>query len=100
MREPVQLLVPTDPRFLPICSDLARKYGTARGASESEAAELVKAVTEAVGAVTEGVPPTASLQLDLDGADGTGPVSRIQVRLSCGDRSSVVSQALAAGSAT
>jgi hypothetical protein len=89
MPDLVRLLVPSDERFRTIGPELAGKYCAASGGTDSDVQALTTAVEQAVGDLTTGAAADHSLSLDL-----SAPVGRVEVALSCGGRSSVVTHPL------
>lgn len=91
MSDPVNLLVPTDERFRAIGPELAGKYCLAQGGSETDAASVTEAVTQAFNDVSSQAGADSNVAMDLRTPDG-----HVEVALSCGGRSSLVSYPLPA----
>jgi len=91
MSEPFTLTVPTDPRYRVLGPEVASKYAELVGGSETDGAGLAHAQTGALAEVARGASPGAHVDLAFrPTSDG------IEVRLTCGTHSSVVSHRIPA----
>lgn len=87
MSDTVNLLVPADGRFRAIGPDLAGKFCAAQGGSDADAASVAAAVTQAVTDLA----PDDTGEVTMDFRTQAG---QVEVTVQCGDRSTVVTQAL------
>jgi len=87
MSDTVNLLVPADGRFRAIGPDLAGKFCAAQGGSEADVASVAAAVTQAV----RDLAPDDTGEVAMDFRTQAG---QVEVTVHCGDRSTVVTQAL------
>lgn len=86
MFEPFTLVIPADPRFHSMASDVAGRLAELTGGS---AAALSAEITKALGAVTAGAEAADHVRMSFRKADGT-----IGVDVSCGSRSTTITSPL------
>jgi hypothetical protein len=91
MSDPVTLLVPVDASYRALGPELARKYLEIVGGSESDAHELSESLAAALPSLIQGAAAGAGLALALSVDGGV-----VQVRLSCGDRTTLITQPMPA----
>ena len=85
------LQVPLDPTYRGLGAEIAAKYAEVLGAAPAEAQALAASVDEAMNTVGDGASADADVALEFV-AVATG----IEVRVRCGDRSTVVTHPLPA----
>ena len=86
MFEPFTLVIPADPRFHPMASDLAGRLAELAGGS---AAALSAEMTKALSTVTAGAEAADHVRMSFRKADRS-----IGVDLSCGSRSTTITSPL------
>ncbi len=89
MADAVNLTLPSDERFLGLAPEVGGRYVVAAGGSEADAGAIVEALSEAIGALTEGVDGDVELDFRSPGAE-------VEVTLRCHGKSSVVTHPLPA----
>ncbi len=82
MFEPFTLVIPADPRFHPMASDVAGRLAELAGGT---AANLSGEVTKAIQAVSAGAGPTEHVRMTFRKIDRS-----VGVDLSCGPRSKTI----------
>lgn len=91
MSDPVTLLVPVEGAYRVLAPEVARKYLEIVGGSASEAQTLTDSLTTALASLTQGAGAEAGVALALSVEAGV-----VEVRIRCGDRSTVVTQPMPA----
>jgi hypothetical protein len=82
MFEPFTLVIPADPRFHPMASDVAGRLAELAGGS---AATLSAEMTKALEAVVAGATPADQVRMSFRHAQ-----QRVDVDVSCGSRSKTI----------
>lgn len=97
MTDPVNLLIPVDPRFRGLAPDVGGRYVVAAGGSEADAGVVVDALGAAIDALTAGADDNASVELNFRTPAGSDGV--VEVTVQCEGKSSVVTHPLSAAKA-
>lgn len=97
MTDPVNLLIPADPRFRGLAPDVGGRYVVAAGGSEADAGVVVDALTAAVDAVTASAGADAGIELNFRTPAGSDGV--VEITVQCEGKSSVVTHPLSTAKA-
>lgn len=97
MTDPVNLLIPADPRFRGLAPDVGGRYVVAAGGSETDAGVVVDALTAAIDGLTAGSAEGAGVELSFRTPAGSDGV--VEITVQCEGKSSVVTHPLSTAKA-
>lgn len=97
MTDPVNLLIPADPRFRGLAPDVGGRYVVAAGGSEADAGVVVDALSAAIDALTAAAAEGAGVELNFRTPAGSDGV--VEVTVQCDGKSSVVTHPLSTAKA-